>query len=118
VLEVHTETCVRELGSGEPTWFTTQQGLFSDEPYLCLRECAWDERERVAVERYLVVDARTGHVAPYACSTRAYSAAEYEALLQEAGFDEIQVHPGLTGPATGEEGAGLFVMIGREGLRR
>ena len=49
ILEVHTEESVRQIGEQPPTWFSTQQGLFSDQPHLCLRECTWHAAARAAI---------------------------------------------------------------------
>ena len=40
VLEVASEHQVRSLGGQPSTWFGARQSVFSDDPHLCLKECA------------------------------------------------------------------------------
>ncbi len=73
VVEAQTEQLVRSLGEQEPTWFSASQGIFSDEPHLCLCEGDWHPDSRVATERYFVVALGSSEVASYVNTTQAYS---------------------------------------------
>jgi SAM-dependent methyltransferase len=63
LLEVHTDEGVREIGDQGSTWYTTERGLFGDQPYLCLKEHFWHPDVRAATTRYCVVETATGVVA-------------------------------------------------------
>ena len=112
VLEIHPEATVRELGRQGPTWFTARQGLFSEEPHLCLRECSWSEKHQVATERYFVIEVATGEVAQYVSTTQGYSDSEYESLIREQGFEQLERYGSLEGSASNPDD-GLFVLVGR-----
>jgi SAM-dependent methyltransferase len=114
VLEVHEEAWVRERARRPPIWFTERRGLFSDEPYLCLLECAWNEAQRVSTERYLILDAATAEVSIFLSSLRACSDREHEALLRAAGFDAIERRESLEEPDASQT-EGLYVLVARAG---
>lgn len=97
LLEAHTDAAVVEMGAREPSWFSAEAGLFSDRPYLCLTDHAWNALERVATNRYFVIDGATGAVARHAESLQAYTDDGYRSLLAGCGFDEVIFHPSLTG---------------------
>ncbi len=114
LLEPHTFDAVREMGGRGAHWYSADSGVFSDEPYLCLRESFWHPGQAAATERYFVVDAATGGVTRYASSMQAYTDAEYRGLLAECGFGEIAFHAAMGGG--GDEGErGLVVIVARKG---
>ncbi len=114
LLEPHTFDAVREMGEGGAHWYSADRGVFSDEPYLCLRESFWHPEHAAATERYYVVDAATGGVTRYASSMQAYTDAEYRGLLAECGFGEIRFRAAMVGG--GDEGeSGLMVVVARKG---
>ena len=114
LLEPHTLDAVREAGDRDAHWYSADSGVFSDEPYLCLRESFWHPDQSAATERYYVVDAQTGGVTRYASSTQAYTDAEYRVLLSERGFRDIRFHPSMGGDE-GEGDGGLLVVTSRKG---
>ncbi len=73
LLEPHTEAAVRALGSGAPSWYSSESGLFSDVPHLLLQEHSWDEDTRTATIRYFLVEGDAGSVTRYAQTMQAYS---------------------------------------------
>jgi SAM-dependent methyltransferase len=109
VLEVHTEEQVRHLGTAAPSWYVSERGLFADEPYLCLIDCAWDGAARVSAERFTVFCSGSDRPDTYVCTTQAYTDSEYEELLQSAGFTSVQRR---VSPADAEldDGAGLLMI--------
>ena len=113
LLEPHTFDAVREIGNKQPAWYTSEAGLFSDQPYLCLEESFWDAERRTASKRYFIVDAATGEVAWHAQSFQAYTEAEYRALLSDCGFNDVAFFPSLTG-AKDESQLGLLVVVVRK----
>ncbi len=109
LIEPHTFDAVREMGENGTHWHSADSGVFSDEPYLCLRESFWHPDHAATTERYYVVDAHTGGVTKYASSTQAYTDAEYRGLLTECGFGDIRFHPSMGSDANGHE-SGLVVV--------
>lgn len=111
LLEVSTLDAVQRVGDRLASWHTASRGLFSAEPHLCLQESFWNAKERVAIERWYVVDAATDKVTRHAASTQAYTDEEYREILLTSGFSEVARHPSLTGLL---DPAGEFVVfVGR-----
>ena len=113
LLEAHTFEAVREMGERGAHWYSAPSGVFSDRPYLCLRESFWHPHLASTTERYFVVDAHAGGVTRYASSMRAYTDAEYRALLSECGFGDVRFHPSMGGDADERE-SGLVVITSRK----
>jgi SAM-dependent methyltransferase len=113
LLEVHTFEAVQGMGLQPAAWYSADSGLFSDRPHLYLQENFWDEGRQVATQRYFIVDAQTGQVTRYAASTQAYSQDGYLKLLKENGFQDVSIHPSLTGEADPSQAA-LFAIQARK----
>ena len=113
VLEVASEHQVRSLGGQPSTWFGARQSVFSDDPHLCLKECAWHDESRTAIERYVVVTLQSSEVAHYASTTQAYSDDEYGELLRDAGFRRVERHASLSGESSDDD-AGMLVLVARD----
>jgi ubiquinone/menaquinone biosynthesis C-methylase UbiE len=111
LLEPHPDHVIRELGNQQPTWYTTESGLFSDRPHLMLQESFWDEAARAATNRYMLIDAATSQVTRYAASYQAYTHAEYHDLLEATGFSHIEFFPSLTGE---DEGGNLIAIVAQK----
>jgi len=88
---------VERVGKGPATWYSSQGGLFSAEPHLCLMENFWDEEKHTATTRYFIIDAETNEVTLHASSMVAYTRDDLEELLGEAGFRDIVFHESLSG---------------------
>jgi len=99
LLEPHTFEAVRQIGVRGSSWTAAVAGLFSPTPHLCLEEHFWHAEPRVAINRWYIVEAASGQVTRYADSMQAYTDAEYVALLETCGFEEISFHPSLSGSA-------------------
>jgi hypothetical protein len=110
LLEVHPLDVVQRLGHQRSTWYTLEQGLFSDRPHLVLFESFWDEAQAVAIERFYIVDAETAEVMPHASSMQAYTDEQYRYALQIAGFTDITFYPSLIG-APDERQPDLFAIV-------
>ncbi len=98
LLEPHTYDAVVRLGQQPPNWYTTEGGLFSDQPYLCLEE-SWFEVD-CAMNRYYVIDAQTGKTTLYFNTLRAYTEAEYRHLLRA--FSDVTFYPSLANESNEE----------------
>jgi SAM-dependent methyltransferase len=97
ILEVHTYEAVKNIGQSGTSWSATESGLFSAHPHLVLTDRYWDEDQNVATIRHFVIEAASGNVIRYAQSLQAYTDEDYQSLLAETGFIEIQFYPSLTG---------------------
>jgi SAM-dependent methyltransferase len=113
LLEVHPLAVVQRLGHQRATWYTLEQGLFSDRPHLVLFESFWDEAQAVAIERFYIVDAETNDVAPHASSMQAYTDEQYRYALQIAGFTDITFYPSLIGTPD-ERQPDLFAIVAKK----
>lgn len=112
LLEPHTFTAIHEIGEQKPSWYTSQRGLFSDTPYLCLTEHFWHERLRTATTRHYVVET-TSEVTRYAQTMQAYTDNEYREVLAACGFEQIEIYPSLAG-AGGPIQRGLCAITARK----
>ncbi len=74
-------------------WYTDRGGLWGDFPYLHLGERTWDAEQQAAVERFHILNLETGEVQVYGLSDQAYTVAQVTAMLSEAGFGAVEVHP-------------------------
>ena len=115
LLEPHTHAGVVETGSAEQTWDTHESGLFSDSPYLCLKQSHWDEATQTATVRFFIIDADTAGVTRCAASYQAYTDEEYRALLRETGFEVVESHPSLTGDRVAEQPSLMTILVRKHG---
>lgn len=109
VLEVHTLERVRDQGLQPPRWFTSQSGLFSERPHLCLKETFWYAEQMVETTRYYVIDVQSNAVEQLGECIQGYSEDQYQTLLAECGFNGTEIHPSLAGEG-GSIQDGLFVL--------
>lgn len=113
IAEPHTIEAVKSFGEAPPSWYSGESTLFSDKPHLVLMECFWDEGHRATINRYIIVDAASAEVTLHADTMQAYTNEEYEALLRDAGFSEVEFHDSLTGDEEGRNEQ-LMVIVGRK----
>lgn len=104
LLEVHRHEFIYRLGHEPASWHTAEQGLFADEPYLCLSESSYDLDH--AISTYYVYLAESGAMQQYTAMHYGYTDDEYRQLLKA--FKSVQFYPSLTGQA---EPADLFVIV-------
>jgi SAM-dependent methyltransferase len=107
LLEVHTFDAVRRMGEKEPSWYASEQGLFSDSGFICLMEQNWDDDNRVATQRFFVIDATSGNVTQHAQNIPAYTDDEYVTMLEGAGFIDIVFHASMGEDDEGPDVGGL-----------
>jgi SAM-dependent methyltransferase len=103
LLEVHSFGAIRDRGLAAPRWSAAASGLFTDRPHLRLDQSFWLEYGAHAAGRHWIVDTSTGETTKYGWTMRAYTDAEYEALLAEAGFRLLARYENLTGTAEPSE---------------
>jgi SAM-dependent methyltransferase len=114
VLEISTPDAVEQLGNQPSTWYSSKNGLFADQPHLCLMESFWDDEKTVATERFFIIDTVTGAVTRYAASTQAYEREQLEEMLSTAGFQKIDFHPSLTGENRAGQPDEFFVALAQK----
>jgi 2-polyprenyl-3-methyl-5-hydroxy-6-metoxy-1,4-benzoquinol methylase len=113
LLEVHTLPAVQNIGQQLRSWYSALSGLFSDRPHLCLTESFWDARQKVAIERFFIVDAASNTITRHAASTQAYTETEYQALIEDCGFSRPQFFTSLCGHPD-ETQPDLFVLVSQK----
>ncbi len=116
LLEPHTYAAVRKMGDSPAAWYSTESGLFSSQPHLCLKECRWDESCQAATWRYFIIDAHTNAVTRYASSLQAYTDEAYRQVIANQGFDNIAFYPSLGGDAIPGQEA-FFAITARKPLQ-
>lgn len=90
LLEPSTADAVERIGHTPATWSAHEAALFSAKPHLLLHESFWEPTERVATDRWFVIDAATGQVERHAASQRAYTLGEILGLLMSVGFARVE----------------------------
>ena len=113
VLEPQTYDIIQKEGNRSTSWHTESGGLFSEKPHLWLEEHSWHADFHAATTRYFIIDATTGTVKRYASTSQAYTDADYDLLLKNAGFSEIQRFSSLAGTEEDRQ-EGLFVLMARK----
>jgi SAM-dependent methyltransferase len=103
LLEPHTCAAVEKMGRAPASWYSTEQGLFSTRPYLCLSENFWDETSQAAIKRHYIVETDSNQVTRYAQSLQAYTETQYQSLLEACGFTGVTFYPSLLGVADPEQ---------------
>jgi SAM-dependent methyltransferase len=97
LLEVHTFAAVTTIGKQPSSWYSSESGLFSARPHICLTEHFWDDEHNIATTRHLILDGQIDKVAWYAETMQAYTPDQYQLLLEECGFEKITSYPSLDG---------------------
>ncbi|MDY7010653.1 MAG: class I SAM-dependent methyltransferase [Planctomycetota bacterium] len=97
LLEAHALAAIEKIGRQDRSWYSTESGLFSDKPHLCLQENFWDADNKTATTRYFIIDSATGDVTRHAATYQGYSDEQYRSLLAETGFDDVRFFSSLAG---------------------
>jgi len=113
LLEPHSFDVVKSIGQQPSSWYSTESGLFSDKPHICLDESFWDEQNSTATKRYFIIDASTGNATRYASTYQAYTEKQYRGLLKECGFEAIEFYPSL-GEIKGKHQTDLIAIVARK----
>lgn len=113
LLEPHTYEAVRQAGSQDRSWYTSNGGLYSPNPHLVLQESFWHEAQQAITIRYYILEAGGSDVIRYAESMQAYDENGYRMILEEAGFGGVRFHPGLS-EAAEDRAPELIAITGRK----
>ena len=95
LLEAHTFEAVEHIGRTPNSWYKSGPGLlglFSDDPYICLTENHWLEKQQTALQQFHILDATEGTVKSYRSTTKAWTEEQYRQLLTEADFAHVTIH--------------------------
>jgi len=95
LLEVHTFDAVERIGRTPNSWYKSGPGLlglFSDNPYVCLMENHWLDKQKTALQQFHILDAADGTVTSYRSTTKAWTTDQYKQLLKEVGFAHTTIH--------------------------
>jgi len=114
ILECHTYEGVKKLGLEDRSWDSVHQGLFSEQPYLCLEESVWNRETHTTTIRYYIINAESAAVTRHAQTIQAYSHEEYTGLLESCGFRNISFEPSLRGTHDPSQ-EGLIVIHAEKG---
>jgi SAM-dependent methyltransferase len=78
-------------------WYTSNDGLWGDKPYLHLGERFWDEEAQTSTERFQILHLESGKMDEIILSDRVYMPAEMTTILRNAGFTQVQIYPAWGG---------------------
>jgi hypothetical protein len=78
-------------------WFTDHAGLWGDAPFLHLGERHWFEEQSLSLEQFHIINLETGELTEYALTDQAYPTDRLVAMLNQAGFGQVEGHPGWGG---------------------
>lgn len=74
-------------------WYTDDQGVWSDSPFLHLGERFWYADEELAIERYYIIHLETGQMDEVYTRNQTYSPESIADLLIATGFASVQSYP-------------------------
>lgn len=94
LVELNSLGCLKAYGDTAPGWYSSKEGLFSDQPHLFLSENFWNEEMQAATCRMYIIDAATGEVQQSADNHQAYSKDDLCDFSLTCGFSSAVVHEG------------------------
>jgi len=95
LLETHTFEAVERMGRASNSWYKSGPGLlglFSDDPYICLTENHWLDKQQTALQQFHILDAANETITSYRSTTKAWTNDQYIQLLKEADFANVTIH--------------------------
>jgi len=113
LLEGLTMDGTKEIGEREPAWLTAESGIFSDNPYLYLEKCSWNEQDQLATANYYIIESESGHLTHYRQRYFAYTDDDYQELLYSAGFESVEFYPGF-GAGSSDFADDLVMIVARK----
>jgi len=110
LLEPSTYDSLYNWGNSKPFWYTSETGLFHETPYVVLEEYFWNPDQNVTTIRYYIIDAHNCYIEQHAQSVQAYTLKEYETLLEDCGYTNMNFYPSLMGEIDPEQNGLLAIM--------
>ncbi len=80
-------------------WFTDDQGLWGERPFLHLGERRWLADQQISAETYITIDLESQAVQEIQLCDQTYAPQEMADLLREAGFSQVDIYPHWDGLA-------------------
>ena len=88
---------IKDDGNRGPTWYSSETGLFSEKPHICLQENFWDEDTHTSTVRWYIIDTDSGTVEQHSATAQAYSQDEYRKIIEVSGYKDVEFFPSLLG---------------------
>lgn len=88
IVEIQTRDAVEQLGRAEASEYSSESGLFSDQPHHCRTENQWLDDRQVAVQVFTVTETDAERTQMYRSTTKAWSDDDLLALFVRAGLGE------------------------------
>jgi len=89
LLELMYLTAVQDFGENPPQWHKTDNGIFSDEPYIFLQENNWNEKSGETQVFYHIIKTAEDIIS-YQQNYKGYEKDEICQILENQGFGEFQ----------------------------
>lgn len=80
-------------------WFTDDQGLWGDRPFLHLGERDWNAAEKASIERYYILDLESAVLSEITLCDQTYAVEEMSMMMRAAGFSQVTSYPDWAGLA-------------------
>ena len=111
LLEVSTKELADPSGCPSQGWWSYPGGdIWSDEPYLALKEAIYLRDSHTEVTRYYIIHQGSGDVEEYSETRKVYRKERILRMLSDHGFKETTVYSSMTGGEyTGENLFAVFV---------
>lgn len=74
-------------------WFTDNQGLWGNKPFLHLGERFWYAKEAISLERFHILHLETGQLDEITLCDQTYGVNEMTHMMVTAGFASVQLYP-------------------------
>jgi SAM-dependent methyltransferase len=78
-------------------WFSDDQGLWGNTPFLHLGERFWLEQEAMSIERFHILQLDNGELEEIVLCDQTYAVDEMKQMMIEAGFASVDVYPAWDG---------------------
>ena len=72
-------------------WYTDENRLWGDAPFMLLGERKWYAEEKLSMERYYTVHLETGQLDEVVLCDQTYSSSEIAKMLTNAGFSQVKI---------------------------
>jgi len=95
LIEPYTFESIEDAGKREPWWEAVSDGLFSNEPYMCLRENKWNDANDSLTKRWYIIDTKSAEVSLIAQCYQAYSVKRLKKLFAKRNYINATVHQPL-----------------------
>ena len=83
-------------------WFTDDEGLWGESPYLHLGERHWDDVQQASIERYYVLDLETGKMQEFALADQVYAPRDIALMAKSVGLQVESIHEAWSGLPLGD----------------